>query len=194
MIISLEKATEVARNYVQGTVKAVVVGDHEVGVVLEGGNHGFIYRHDVMLVAVQDIIQVIAAFDAIPFDAATKFYMILGLNKNLQVQLGGDLFKILYKQTLDDDDRRRLEDKLPGFLRGVIECVFHFGHHLPALKHQQVVMKSFAVDRGRKVKILYLIYVLRLLIAGLVIVVLGDETQLLGSKPGLYTLEERRFS
>lgn len=194
MIIFLEKATEVAGDYLQGTVKAVVVGDHEVGVVLEGGNHGFIDRHNVVLVAVQDIIQVIAAFYTIPFDAATKFYMILGFNENLQIKFGGDLLKILYKQTLDDDDRRRLEDKLPGFLRGVIECVFLFGHHLPALEHQQVVMKGFAVDRGRKVKILNLIYVLRLLIAGLVIVVLGDETQLLGSEPGFYTLEERRFS
>ena len=67
--------------------KMMIIGDNQVGLVFQGLNERFVNRHDVMLVPVKHIVQIIASYVVVSSNSTGKLKMIFGLYEYFQIKL-----------------------------------------------------------------------------------------------------------
>src|SRR5258706_4533939 len=157
----------------------IVVWNDQVSIVLEGFDQTFIHGHDMIFIAVQHIIHVIPSFLLIALDPAAQFYMVLGFNKQLEIQFLLNFFKVLNEQSFHHDNRGGFELQHFWFGQRIVECIFFFQYVLAGFQFEKVSVKGVMVNRIRKVEVRYTPLISGLLITWLVVIVLRDKTDLL---------------
>ena len=184
---------EVVYNHIEGIVKVEVIGDDDVGLVFERLDILLKGGGDVVFVAVEYIVEVIAALFFVADDAALELDVVLGVNEELKVKLLYNFCVVEDKEAFHDQYGSRLEDEFFGSNIGIVKGILRFCYFFAAAEGGDITRKALVVDALWCVKIGYTVAIDRLLVTGQVVVVLRDEADVVLVKRIEQAIEETGF-
>lgn len=156
-----------------------VVRNYDVGFGSVGFDKLLIRRFDVVLPAVHHVVEVVAAFFGIALHPAFELDAVLGVDEYFQVHLIGEFAEVKYKNAFDHNDGGGLEGKHAGYYVWIVENVFFLIYDLTNAQLLNVLSVQMMVNRFRQVEVMNTLVVGGYFLAGTVVVVLRDETNLI---------------
>src|SRR5690606_17142717 len=135
----------------QRSSKMVVVRDNEVGRIAKGLNGSLIHRHNVMLIAVQHVVQTVAPFLAVAKDAARQLEVIAGVDEKGQVQFAVDFLEVSDEQAFHNEYGGGFQDNVLWDGRRIIEHIFLPGNRMAFLYLLYIAKELLMVDGCREI-------------------------------------------
>jgi hypothetical protein len=144
---------EVGNHHIQCHIETMVIGNDKVGLRAEGAYEPVESGRHMVLVAVQHIVHIVAAFFTVAVNAPLELDVLIGIYEKLQAQLPADFLVVKHKNTLSHDDGCGSELQHPGNGGRVVEGIFFPLHGISLCQFGQIADKKGMIDAFGQIEI-----------------------------------------